>query len=253
MKQHGHGMTGVLFTAALLAGSLTACGSSGHPPAAPSGVPEPQESELGAGWDEEPEPPPVVGQELVSSGQHAISDAQLGTAELLTILRLPATASGSNKFCKPQDVAVDVQYADAAAGSRYGLLWVQNTSDKDCIVQGYPGFGARGAWGSKFLLVAEQLDGITYEDPSAEQVLVTLAPGQYATANMVWTGELAGAMAEPITLFVIQLASNQVPIGIPVTHEFNGDGSQPQINSGLDIGMLTTVRLGPFLPATVDR
>ena len=230
-------------TAGLL---LTACSQAGYAPAAPSSVPEPLEGELGRGWDEEPEPPPIVGQELVSSGEHAQPDSSLGTKELLDILRLPATAAASNSFCKPQDVDVSVQYADAATGSRYGLLWVQNTSDKDCTVQGYPGFGARGAWGSKFLFIAEQIDAITYEDPAAEQVAVTLAPGQFATANMTWTGELAGAYSEPISLFVVQLASNQVPIGIPVIQDFVGDGSQPQINSALDIGMLSTVSVGPL-------
>lgn len=226
---------------------LAGCVPTGpREPHAPTSVPEPLEQELGSGWDEKPEPLERAGGPIWVPDPD-IPDAKLSTRDLLEHLRVPATAAATSVSCTLEDVEIGVQYYDAAAGSRYGQILVENISGKDCMVKGYPGIGARGEWGSKFLNVTEQVDAITYQEPSAPQLEVHLEPGQSAAANLVWSGELAGALSEPISLFVVQLATNQPAVGIPVSQEAEGGGAQAAINTALDVGMLTTVRVGPFL------
>ena len=80
------------------------------------------------------------------------------------MLRLPATATSSPTSCGPEDVTVSLTFVDAAMGHRFGVLKGVNASFEECSVQGYPGIGARGGWGSTFQLTA---DG----DPIAHPVL----------------------------------------------------------------------------------
>lgn len=195
--------------------------------ASPSSVPGPSEQDLAPGWDER------------GDGE-VMADADLGLQELAGILRLPATATSTATSCRPDDVALSLTFTDAAMGHRYGVLTVENTSPETCSVQGYPGFGARGEWGSTFQLAAEQRDPI---DPAATQSEVMLAPGESAAANVEWTGELAGAESEPISLFVVQLTSDGEAIGHPVSAESSGALAP---DTGIDIGMMTTVRIGPL-------
>ena len=198
---------------------------------APSSVPGPSEQDLGPGWDER------------GDGEVA-ADADLSPRELADLLRLPATATSTTSSCQPDDVALSLTFTDAAMGHRFGALRVENTSPETCSVQGYPGFGARGQWGSAFQLAAEQRDPI---DPGATQDEVMLAPGESAVANVEWTGELAGAESEPISLLVVQLTSDGEAIGHPVSAESSGD---PSPDTGIDISMMTTVRVGPLHAAS---
>lgn len=208
--------------------------------AQPSSVPEPLEEELGAHWDE-----PL-------DGEPATADSALTNEELLDLLRLPATAPSSDRTCVPDQVEISILYVDAAAGTRFGYLTVENTSTTVCSVEGYPGFGARGQWGQKFLLKAEQRADTDDEGNPLGQVEVILRPGELAQAEMVWTGELAGAHSEPISLFAVQLAQDQEVIGLPVTREVMSDYDEVRVNSGLDISMLTTVRVGLLTAVTGD-
>jgi hypothetical protein len=68
-----------------------------------------------------------------------------------------------------------------------------------------------------------------------------LEPGGEARALVEWTGDLAGHDAERASLFVVQLASGQVPVRVParITGVPAGEG-------GVDVGMFTTLRVGPF-------
>lgn len=219
-----------LAAAALLAG----CADE---PAVPRGVPEPHESEFEYSWDEKNDEPYTAPEELTAS-------------ELTDLLRIYATGANTMASCTPSQVDLEIQYMDAAMGHRFGRLTVTNTSATDCTVQGYPGFGARGEWGHKLLLKAEQSDPIDY---STDQPLVTLEPGESAYSNVEWTGSLGGAESEPISLFIIQLADAQIPIPRPVTSLYSQDAGDfvdaqgvPLPNTGFDISMDTTVRMGPF-------
>lgn len=222
----------------LLTGCALQFDDSQGEPLPPSRVGEPHESELGPGWDEEPDTAPEV------------ADADLSAAELHDLLRLTATADSSPTSCAPDDVGLGLVFNDSAMGHRYGQLWVRNSSDMPCTIEGFAGFGARGEWGSKFLLTAEQVDPLT---ANTDQVVLTLAPGEHAYADMEWTGELAGAVSEPMSLLIVQLAHDQDVIGHPVTGQYSSKadpaGSAPGVfDEGIDIGMLTTVRVGPFQP-----
>ncbi|WP_082031677.1 DUF4232 domain-containing protein [Actinomyces polynesiensis] len=223
-------------------------------PDAPQSVGEPSEGELGSGWDQatvSPVPEP--------SG--------LDADQRSALLRLGATAQQSDGSCSADDVAFLLRGFDVAMGHRYSHLMVTNTSSHTCTVQGYPGIGGYGDWGSTFLWTAEQRNltgsGTPGED---EQPLITLAPGGIATADLEWTGELAGAGAERLWAFAVQLTQGQTPaLFVPpgedpledssTWNSSQGDGdpslaeAYEQLES-LDIGMLTTVEIGAWHKTT---
>lgn len=191
------------------------------------------------------------------------ADSDLTAEELTATLRVQATAQPHTDHCTPEQVTMELQAIDAAMGHRFGSLTVTNTSTTPCTVQGYPGFGARGEWGNTFLLVAEQVnrsDGSADEPPPAagpdnvaDQPLITLSPGDSAYADVEWSGELGGAVSEPISLFVVQLVAGEPPFALPVVSQYSEravdypsvDGVMPP-NTGLDISLTTTVRIGRF-------
>ena len=201
-----------------------------------SAVTEPSEGELTPGWDEPGDTPTV-------------DPSDLSQGEITDLLRIPATTPTTPTTCQNDQVSIAIQFTDAATGHRFGRLTVTNTSQADCDLHGSPGFGGRGEWGKKFLWKADQLDTM---DQSTDAPKVTIKAGESAYSNVEWTGELAGAVSEPIDLLVIQLAAGQDPMALPVTGQYSdrnpapGADGMPLPNSGLDISMLTTVRMGPF-------
>lgn len=171
-------------------------------------------------------------------------------ADWLALLRVPATAVATADTCTARQLAGSLDGFDAAAGHRYTQLVVTNVSAQPCTVQGYPGIGARGEWGSAFPMIVSQTDRSGTAGAEAEQPVITLQPGQSAAAAMEWTGELAGAQSEPIAVLVIQVAQGGDPIRVePIVHlgdVSTADSADTQVP---DIGMLTTVYVGAFLPA----
>lgn len=213
---------------------LSACGSGGtaapteaaSPPPTnpPLSAGEPNESELSPGWDESPDGPAPT------------SDADLSDAALTALLRTRSSSTDDDESCDAADVTARLSGVDAALGHRYTTLVVKNASSRTCVVEGVPGLGARGDWGHRLTLTVEKATSV-----SGSTGPVRLVPGAQAQALVEWTGELAGHDAERASLLVVQLASGQVPVRLParITEVPAGAGR-------LDIGMLTTVRLGPF-------
>ncbi|WP_418060455.1 DUF4232 domain-containing protein [Pimelobacter simplex] len=205
---------------------LTAC--TGEPEAAPAepGVTTaaPGHEELAPGWDESPD------------GAAPTPDEELDDAALSALLRTRATASGA-EHCTPDRVAVTLEGFDQAAGHRYSRVVVRNSGDGPCVVEGVPGVGARGTWGTTFV---NEVGPGTSDAPAGP---VRLAPGERATSDLEWTGDLAGAEpeSERASLLVLQLARGQVPVAVPA--RIAGDAPD---DPTLDIGPLTTVRLTPF-------
>lgn len=226
-----------LFTVAVAAALLaaTACTGDDSPApdsAAPGSQPPltagaPDESELGAGWDEQPDGPPPT------------PDAGLSDAEVADLLRTRASAADGAEMCGPTDVTAKLSGFDLALGHRYTSLVVTNTSSRSCVVDGVAGLGARGEWGNRFTLTVEP--GLTVSGKRGRPV--RLAPGAEARSLLEWTGELAGHGAERASLFAVQLAAGQVPLRVSATLD-----GMPAGEDDLDAGMLTTVRLGPFEP-----
>ncbi|MGO1317301.1 MAG: DUF4232 domain-containing protein [Cellulomonadaceae bacterium] len=173
-------------------------------PAPPTAAPAPSEGELGPSWDEPPESP-------------AVPDAELRAAELTALLRVPATAPADTSSCLPADLVLALGPADAALGHRYAAVVATNVSDRACTLRGYPGLGARGEWGTRFLLVVTQEPQAGADDPAlaADPPPVTLDPGAQAFAPLQWTGELAGAESEHMSILVVQLAAQQDPVAVP--------------------------------------
>jgi hypothetical protein len=206
---------------------LTGCSGEADPVAPPPGEPVGTTApagldEVSPGFDESPDGPPPV------------PDDELDDAALTALLRTRATASGA-EHCTADQVAVTLEGYDQAAGHRYSRVVVRNTGDESCVVEGVPGFGARGAWGTTFV---NEVGPGTSDAPAGP---VRLAPGERATSDLEWTGELAGAESEHASLLVLQLAQGQVPVAVPARLVEDAPDAPP-----LDIGPLTTVRLTPL-------
>lgn len=222
-----------LATVALSAALLTMTACTGDESAAPQSQPPltagaPEESELGSGWDEAPDGPP------------AKPDADLSDDELTQLLRTRASATDGAEMCTPTDVKALFSGFDMAAGHRYTTLVVTNTSSRNCVLDGVAGVGARGEWGKQFKLTVEPGRTVTGQPGGP----VRLAPGAEAKSLVEWTGELPGNDAEVASLFVVQLAAGQVPLRVPAKLD-----GLPAGEDHLDVGMLTTMRLGPFEPS----
>ncbi|WP_110240283.1 DUF4232 domain-containing protein [Nocardioides gilvus] len=227
-----HALTAAL-TGAVLA--LSACGADESPAAEstptvsepPTTAGAPDESELAPGWDEAPDGPAPT------------ADADLSDAALKKLLRTRSSAGNSADSCGPDDVTAQLSGIDVALGHRYTSLVVKNTSSRPCVVDAVAGVGARGEWGNRFTLTVQPGSSIS----GASGASVRLAPGGEAGALMEWTGELAGHDAEKASMLVVQLAPGQVPVRVAARLN-----DVPDEESALDIGMLTTIKLGPFEP-----
>lgn len=218
---------------------VTACAASEPGPdpsrtADPTSVATPGEGALTPGFDQE-------------SGQEFPADSALAPVDITRLLRVKATDAGTSASCVPADVWAAVENLDAAAGHRYGRLVLTNTSRSSCSVKGFPGIGARGERGNTFQIAAEQHEP---RKGAATPRRVMLRPGMAAYANIEWTGELAGAESEKISMLAIQLTRKQDAFGIPAVGAVAADsGGQSGESVPLDIGMLTTVRIGPMQQA----
>lgn len=185
---------------------------------APAGL-----EELPAGYDESPD------------GALPAPDDDLTDAELTGLLRTRASAHGRS-HCGPEDVEVSLVGFDMSLGHRFTTINVLNVSGRTCTIEGTPGIGVRGDWGTTF--VPEVGAGST-SDVSRP---IELTPAASATSTLEWTGSLAGAESEHASLVVVQLAQGQVPASVPAY--LAGDRSQEP----LDIGAFTSLRLTPFVP-----
>lgn len=230
MKRRG--ATAVLVGAAL---ALSACGTADSNPGSPSATSPPSGGELPPGFDEMPD-------------GEITPDSALSPADITALLRIAASDTAAPDSCRPDEVSASVEGLDAAAGHRYARVVLTNVSSRTCTVSGFPGIGARGEWGTTFELAAE------HRDPSASPATpsrVTLQPGATGFANLEWTGELAGAESEKISLLVLQLAQGQDAFGIPGVGAVATDSGDPTGQAmPLDIGILTTVRIGPVQATT---
>lgn len=226
------GTTAVLLGAAL---ALSACGTAGTSRDAPSATASAGADELPPGFDEMPD-------------GEITPDSALSPAEITALLRLPASDSAAPDSCLPDEVSASIEGLDAAAGHRYARVVLTNVSSRTCTVSGFPGIGARGEWGNPFELAAE------HRDPSASPAtpsVVTLQPGAAGFANLEWTGELAGAESEKISMLVLQLAQGQDAFGVPAVGAVAADSGDVSGQAmPLDIGILTTVRIGPVQATT---
>lgn len=182
--------------------------------------------EVPPGYDQQPDGPPPP------------RDEDLDDAALTALLRTRASAAAADGHCTRDQVRIALEGYDSSLGHRYSRLVVRNTSAQSCVVEGVPGIGVRGAWGSRFVPEVKHTDrGLDGEEVPAEPL--RLEPGETASAGLEWTGDLAGAESEPASMLVVQLAQGQVPAAVPAVA-----GGGP-----VDIGQFTTIVLAPFAPA----
>lgn len=180
--------------------------------------------EVSPGWDESPDGAPPV------------PDGELSDAELTALLRTTSSVK-ARAHCGPGDVEVTLLGFDAWTGHRATRIAVHNVSDQACLVEGVPGIGVRGHWGTTFVPEVKPA-------PIGQPVVpVELGPGDKATSSLEWTGALAGAESEHASLVVVQLAKGQVPVAVPARLVGDGADAPP-----LDIGALTTLYPAEFVP-----
>lgn len=165
-------------------------------------------------------------------------DQALTAADLTGLVRRPASDPVDDQRCTPADVRLSLTGLAAAAGHRYAQLVATNAGDRTCQLRGWPGVGFRGAWGTAFPVIAEQVGpsiervGVPPADPG---VAVSLAPGGRAAAELEWTGALAGNRQERMSLIAVQFGAGGPAAALPVPA-----GNQ------IDLGAETTVRIGPW-------
>ncbi len=208
--------------------ALAACSTDDEPVAVTPGEPvdttaPPGLEEVPPGYDQQLDgPPPAKG------------DAVDGAA-LTALLRTRASVAADG-HCTSDQVQVTLQGFDMTLGHRYSRITVRNTSAAACVVEGVPGIGVQGTWGSRFVPEVKHTD----RDTSGAAIAVApvrLEPGERASAGIEWTGDLAGAESEQASMLVVQLARGQVPAKVPAVA---GGGR-------VDIGQFTTIVLAPFV------
>lgn len=209
---------------------LPACSAQDEPepdavaPGAPVGTTAPPGlEEVPPGYDQQLDGPPPA------------KDDDLDGAALTALLRTRSSVAADG-HCARDQVRATLEGNDSSLGHRYSRIVVRNTSTQPCVVEGVPGIGVRGAWGSRFVPEVEHTDrGLDGQLIPAGPV--RLEPGEGASAGLEWTGDLAGAESEQASMLVVQLASGQAPVPVPAV----ADGRR------LDIGQFTTLVLGPFV------
>lgn len=214
----------------LAAGLLALTGCADPAPTAPSpgaaaSVGPAHESEAAPGVDE-PDDRPVV------------PFAALDDDARRALLRLPASDAGGEGACGPADVRAALVFEDAALGHRYGTITITNAGAEPCSLRGYPGLGARGAYGHRFTPEVQQLpftEGFQHGDEGAVATDLRVPAGGAAQVRIEWSGALGGAESEPLGDLVLQLHADQPPLRV-----------EDAEREAADIGAFTSLRVGPF-------
>lgn len=207
--------------------AFAGCSGADDAPAPATG--EPADTTAPAGLDEV-----APGYDESPDGAPPVPDDELDDAALTALLRTRASAPAAD-HCTAGQVVVTLEGFDMSLGHRYTRIFVRNRSTRACVVEGVPGIGVRGAWGSTFVPEVQHTDRDARGELVPEQP-IRLAPGERAAAGLEWTGDLAGSESEQASLVVVQLASGQVPAAAPAVV----DGGP------IDVGQFTTIRLSPF-------
>lgn len=106
------------------------------------------------------------------------------------LLTNPEPAKAYRGRCAAGSLAVSYRFADAASGTRFGLLTVRNTGKTSCVVKGYPDVAFADVQGNNVRVRYEhgRWDGVSDDKPRP----VRLKPGESARAELRWHGD-AGA------------------------------------------------------------
>jgi hypothetical protein len=118
-----------------------------------------------------------------------------------------SSASASGTRCHTGDLAGSLRPEDAAAGNRYSLLVLTNTSHRTCTLYGYGGIQLADAAGRPVPTRQQR-------DPAHPPTLVRLAPGARASAALHWTavpgvGEQVMGPCEPTAAMLLVIPPDE--------------------------------------------
>ncbi|PUA82547.1 DUF4232 domain-containing protein [Nocardioides currus] len=103
--------------------------------------------------------------------------AGLVVAVAPTLAPVASATAGPTPSCSAADVGVDYRPRDAAMSHRYGVLRVENTSDRACSVHGYGGLSYVGGGDGT------QVGAAADREPGRVPTVV-LQPGERATSRV---------------------------------------------------------------------
>jgi hypothetical protein len=158
-----------LAAVAALSLGAAACGG-GSSSSAPTTAP-------GAGGGTTTSAPPTTAPAATTTVPTTAPATTTTVPAVTTTVPPPSTTVGVTT-CATDALTLSVSGANGAAGSTYETLDLQNTGSVPCTLEGYPGVSyVTGSAGT-------QVGAAATRDPSSSVVLVTLAPGATATAQL---------------------------------------------------------------------
>ena len=106
-----------------------------------------------------------------------LGPGELSPGEVSSTAAVRSAAAAAVPECRSVDLSADYRARDAAAGHRYGVIRLRNTSDRACVVQGYGGLSyVGGGDGTAVGAPADRAPGATPR--------VVLAPGERALSRV---------------------------------------------------------------------
>lgn len=149
-------------------------------------------------------------------GAGADSNAQvhdLPSEKLRELLTLLPDGRSQDPPCSGKDVAISFGEVNAALGTRFQSMIVENTSTHPCGLGARIGMGSATKAGEK---LTPEADFVTV-DINAQELPVrgrVLQPGERAQIALKWSGSLVGNYEPHTEAFVIQFAENAEPFAL---------------------------------------
>ncbi|MER7014000.1 DUF4232 domain-containing protein [Saccharopolyspora sp. NPDC000359] len=163
--------------AVLIAGLMTGCGQAaqtGQVITEPVSNPQPPAAAMEAQAPELPQPPAEQSQPVTEASSSPTSTTAQATPEV----QEPRASKGTR--CHTSMLTGSMQNPDAGAGQRYAELTLTNSSGETCTLYGYGGLQLVDASGHPLPTDAKRT-------PNPGPSLITLAPGESASATLHWT------------------------------------------------------------------
>ncbi|KAA5832098.1 DUF4232 domain-containing protein [Saccharopolyspora hirsuta] len=192
-------------TAAALAVGLTACspGGSGEQSTVNNALPPTVQEDSGTSAVDSP-----VGEAQGTTGEGSTTSAAL-----------QQNGRTGDPLCKAADLKLSFGESDGAAGSTYQPLIFTNSSDRSCVLQGFPGVSYVGGEDGHQIGEAAFREGKKGEEINLEPGGKASAMIKYTTVENYDSGECRMEPAKGLRIYPPQETASMF---IPFEHERNG-------------------------------